>query len=161
MLREWKSADLKTATVNRKKRTLKKYQDQQIKLATRAARKNLHFETPMDHTVAKLRLQLVGLNKMGRGTRGRCIKHLKKQVNVRISAGRNYEKAVTPSIGMAFRGKTKPFKIKMSPSNGEDELEYLIKLVELMIAEDAKHESQYDPPLPLPYEFPKICCKGP
>jgi len=39
MLRECKSDDLKTTAVNRKKRTLAKYQDQQKKLATRATRK--------------------------------------------------------------------------------------------------------------------------
>ena len=94
--------------------------------------------------MAKLRLQLEGLNKIDRGARGRCIKHLKNQVDVRLTAGRNYEKATTPTIaiGMAYRAKTKPFKIKMSPSNGEGELVHLKKLVELMIAEDAKHECE-------------------
>jgi hypothetical protein len=57
MLRECKSNDLKTTAVNRKKRTLAKCQDQQKKLATRATRKKLHFETPIDHAVEKLRLQ--------------------------------------------------------------------------------------------------------
>jgi len=140
LLRECKSNDLKLTAANRKKRTHKKYADQHKALATRAKRKNLHFETPIDYTVAKLRLQLEGLNKTDRGARGRCIKHLKNQVNVRLTAGRDYELATTPEIGMAYRGKRKPYQIKMAPSNGEDELEHLTKLVELMIAEDAKHE---------------------
>ena len=91
--------------------------DQQKKLATRATKKNFHFETPIDHTVAKLRLQLEGLNKTERGARGRCIKHLKNQVNVRLTAGRDYALATTPEIGMAYRGKRKPYQIKMRIKN--------------------------------------------
>jgi hypothetical protein len=140
LLRDSKSDDLKTTAVNRKKHTRKKCMDQQKKLAARATKKNLRFETPIDHTVAKLRLQLEGLNKTERGARGRCIKHLKNQVNVRLTAGRDCALATAPEIGMACRGKRKPHQIKMAPSNGEGELEHLTKLVELMIAEDAKHE---------------------
>ena len=112
LLRECKSDDLLTTAVNRKKRTRKKYEDQQKKLATRATRKNLHFETPIDHTVTKLRLQLEGLKKTERGARGRCIKHLKNQVNVRLTAERDYELATTPEISMACKGKKKRKKSK-------------------------------------------------
>jgi hypothetical protein len=45
--------------------------------------------------VAKLRLQLEGCKKPERGARGRCIKHIKNQVNVRLTAGRDYELATT------------------------------------------------------------------
>jgi hypothetical protein len=51
---------MQTTAVNRKKHTREKHEDQEKKLATRAKRKELHFELPIDHTVAKLRLQLEG-----------------------------------------------------------------------------------------------------
>jgi hypothetical protein len=54
LLRECKSEDLQTTAVNKKKRKREKHEDQEKELATRAKRKNLHFEMPIDHTVAKL-----------------------------------------------------------------------------------------------------------
>jgi hypothetical protein len=105
---------------------------------------NVHSEITLDHTIAKLRLQLKGHKQVSRGAEGRCLTHLKGQFDHRVTGGRHYPLA---SIPKKHRTKRKPFALKKVPcaeqgytKGVEGEVKCLAELVELMIEEDAKHE---------------------
>ena len=87
LLRRWKKIDEAAEATHRKEHTAAKYADSTAAAARRAVKVNVHSEIPLDHTVAKLRLQLKGHQQVSRGAGGRCLTHLKGQFDHRVTGG--------------------------------------------------------------------------
>jgi hypothetical protein len=144
LLRRWKKIDEAAESTHRKEHTAAKHADSTAAAARRAVKVNVHSKIPLDHAVAKLRLQLKGHQQVSRGAGGRCLTHLKGQFDHRVTGGRLYPIA---SIPKKHRTKGKPHALKKAPraeqgctKGVEGEVKHLTELVELMIEEDAKHE---------------------
>ncbi len=66
--------------------------------------------------------------------------YLKRQVNARLMRAEQDE-FTYPSIGDEYRAKNKKRKIKLTPSNARNEVEYLTALVKSMMSADAQRDA--------------------
>ena len=94
---------------------------------------NQNMEEPLAVTVADLIAQMSTMD----NAVGVCKEYLKRQYNARLMRAEN-DGFKYPSIGAEYRAKTKKAKLKMTPSNNRNELEYLKALVILMMKADGR-----------------------
>ena len=74
--------------------------------------------------------------------------YLKRQYNARLLRAENDE-FTYPSIGDKYRTQTKKRKIKMTPSNSQNDLEYLKELVILMTKADSRRGAVTNETIPM------------
>ena len=94
------------------------------------------MEEPLAATVADL---MAHMSAMGNAV-GVCKNYLKRQFNARLMRAESDEFKY-PSIGDEYRTHNKISKLKMTPNDNRNELDYLKALVILMMKADAKRGS--------------------
>ena len=105
---------------------------------------NSNLEEPLAATIGDL---MAHLQAMGNAV-GVSKDYLKRQFNARMMRA-ELDAFKYPSIGAEYRAKTKKAKIKMTPSDNRNEMEYLQALVVLMMKADAKRGTVDNAPLKL------------
>jgi hypothetical protein len=103
------------------------------KITKKAVKFNNALEETLAATVGDL---MAHLTAMGNAV-GVCKEYLKRQLNARLLRAEKDEFNY-PSIGDKYRAKTKKRKIKMTPSDHQNEIEYLKELVILMLKADSR-----------------------
>ena len=122
------------ADARREKKRLEDKEAAIRKIAKKGIKFNNALEEPLAATVGDL---VAHLNSMGNAV-GVSKEYLKRQYNARLLRAENDE-FTYPSIGDKYRTQTKKRKIKMTPSNSQNDLEYLKELVILMMKADSCH----------------------
>jgi hypothetical protein len=129
-------------------RRAKKKEDEVAAETRRIQKKGVKFNTSMEEplavTVTDLKAQMEA---MGNAV-GVCKDYLKRQFNARLMRA-DITAFKYPSIGDEFRAKNKKAKLKMTPSDNRNDLEYLTALVILMMKADAKRGEVDTGPLKL------------
>ncbi len=105
---------------------------------------NKNMEEPLAPTIGDL---LAHMKSMANAV-GVCKEYLKRQVNARQMRA-DIEEFKYPSIGDEYRAKNKKRKIKLTPSNARNEVEYLTALIRLMMKADARRGAIDDAPVQL------------
>ena len=105
---------------------------------------NTNLEEPLAPTIGDL---MAHLQAMGNAV-GVSKDYLKRQFNARMMRA-DLDGFKYPSIGAEYRAKTKKAKIKMTPSDNRNEIEYLQALLVLMMKADAKRGTVDSAPLKL------------
>jgi hypothetical protein len=103
------------------------------KIAKKAVKFNNALEETLAPTVGNL---LAHMKAMGKAV-GVCKDYLKRQFNARLMRAEKDEFNYA-SIGDKYRANTKKRKIKMTPSDNQNEIEYLKELVVLMMKADSR-----------------------
>jgi hypothetical protein len=103
------------------------------KIAKKAVKFNNALEEPL---AAKMGEMLAHLKEMGNGV-GVSKDYLKRQFNARLMRAENDEFDY-PSIGDKYRTQSKKKKLKMTPSDNQNGLEYLQELNVLMLKADSR-----------------------
>jgi hypothetical protein len=140
LLRQHRDQQIAKAKAHRKKHREDLLEANEGKAERKAIKENTHKPVELNHTVAKLTLEL-----RERDGIGRKYDHLRGQFNRRITDNREYP--FTPAFAK-YRSLSKPHALKMKPSTDQPKVEYLTELVHLMIQEDAKHYYPTDAPPP-------------
>ena len=115
--------------------------DEEIAAETRRIQKkrvkfNSNMEEPLVATVADL---MAHMSAIGNAV-GVCKNYLKRQFNARLMRAESDEFKY-PSIGDEYRTHNKISKLKMTPNDNRNELDYLKALMILMMKADAKRGS--------------------
>ncbi len=123
--------------------------DEEMAAETRRIQKkgvkfNQNMEEPLTATVADLIAHMATMD----NAVGVCKDYLKRQYNARLMRADN-DGFKYPSIGPEFRAKTKKAKLKMTPSDNRNDLEYLKALLILMMKADGKRGTVDNGPLKL------------
>jgi hypothetical protein len=103
------------------------------KSAKKAVSFNNALEEPLASSIGDL---LAHLKAMGNAV-GVSKQYLKRQYNARIMRAENDDFSY-PSIGDKYRANTKKRKLKMTPNDSQNEIEYLQELVILMMKADSR-----------------------
>jgi hypothetical protein len=103
------------------------------KITKKSVKFNNALEEPLAPTIGEL---LAQMSVMG-NTVGVCKDYLKRQYNARLMRAEKDEFNY-PTIGDKYRANTKKRKMKMTPSDNENEIEYLQELVILMMKADSR-----------------------
>jgi hypothetical protein len=103
------------------------------KIAKKANKFNNALEEPLAASIGDL---LAHMKAMGNAV-GVSKDYLKRQFNARLMRA-EHDEFDYPSIGDTYRANTKKRKLKMTPNNNQNELEYLQKLVILMMKADSR-----------------------
>jgi hypothetical protein len=106
------------------------------KIAKKGVKFNKALEEPLAPTIGAL---LAQMEAMGNAV-GVCKDYLKRQYNARLMRAEKDEFNY-PSIGDKYRANTKKRKMKMSPSDNQNEIEYLKELVILMMKADSRRRA--------------------
>ena len=114
------------------------------RMQKKGAKFNNNCEEPLAVTVADLMAHMLA---MGNAV-GVCKDYLKRQFNARLMRADAHEFKY-PSIGQEFRTNNKKAKLKLTPSDNRNDLEYLKALVILMMKADAKRGQVDTAPLQL------------
>jgi hypothetical protein len=96
---------------------------------------NINMEEPLARTEDELKEHMLMLG----NAIGTCKAYLKRQFDARVARA-NVDEFNYPGIGPIFRDKAGK-KLKKTPSTGEDHVEYLKKLVLLMMKADSRRNS--------------------
>ena len=94
---------------------------------------NSNMEEPLAATVGDLQAHMKSMD----NAVGVCKDYLKRQFNARLMRADN-DGFKFPSIGPEYRAKTKKAKLKMTPSDHRNEIDYLTALVILMMKADSR-----------------------
>jgi hypothetical protein len=137
-----------TNTTRADARRAKKKEDE-IAAETRRIQKkgikfNLNVEEPLAATIGDLLAHMKAMD----NAVGVSKDYLKRQFNARMMRAAN-DAFNYPSIGPEYRAKTKKAKIKITPSNHRNELDYLQALVVLMMKADSKRGTVDNAPIKL------------
>jgi hypothetical protein len=103
------------------------------KITQKSVKFNNALEEPLATTIGDL---LAHMSAMGNAV-GVCKEYLKRQFNARLMRSEKDEFNY-PSISDKYRAKTKKRKLKMTPSDNQNEMEYLKELVMLMMKADSR-----------------------
>ncbi len=103
------------------------------KITKKSVKFNNALEEPLAPTIDALQTEM---SAMGNAV-GVCKDYLKRQYNARLMRAEKDE-FYYPSISDKYRAKTKKRKMKMTPSDNQNELEYLQELVILMMKADSR-----------------------
>ncbi len=118
------------------RRELKRVEEEEAatrKIVKKAVKFNNALEEPLAATMGEM---LAHLKAMCNGV-GVSKDYLKRQFNARLMRAEN-GKFNYPSIGDKYRTQSKKKKLKMSPSDNQNELEYLQELNVLMLKADSR-----------------------
>jgi hypothetical protein len=123
--------------------------DEEIAAETRRIQKkgvkfNTNMEEPLASTVADLMAPMSAME----NAVGVCKNYLKRQFNARLMRA-EADEFKYPSIGDEYRTHNKKSKLKMTPNDNRNELDYLKALVILMMKADARRGSLDTGPLKL------------
>jgi hypothetical protein len=118
-------------------RRAKKKEEEMAAETRRIQKKGVQFNTNMEEPLAVTVVDLKAhMEAMGNAV-GVCKDYLKRQFNARLmraeATGFKY-----PTIGQEFRANNNKAKLKMTPSDNRNDLEYLTALVILMTKAGAK-----------------------
>ena len=114
------------------------------KMQKKGVKFNKNMEEPLAPTIGDL---LAHMKSMANAV-GVCKDYLKRQVNARLMRA-DIDEFKYPSIGDEYRAKNKKRKIKLTPSNARNEVEYLTALITLMMKADARRRAIDDAPVQL------------
>jgi hypothetical protein len=121
------------AAARRERKRKEEEEAETRKIHKKGVKFNKNMEEPLAATIGDL---LAHMKAMDNGV-GVSKDYLKRQFNARIMRAEN-DAFTYPSIGDQYRAKTKKRKIKLTPSDDRNELEYLQSLVILMMKADSR-----------------------
>jgi hypothetical protein len=103
------------------------------KIQKKGVKFNKNMEEPLAATVGDLLAHMKAMD----NAVGVSKEYLKRQLNARLMRA-EYDEFSYPSIGDQYRANTKKRKIKMTPSDDRNELDYLQALVMLIMKADSR-----------------------
>ena len=121
----------KRADARREKKRLEEEEEATRKITNKGIKVNAALEEPLAPTVGSLLAHMTAMDKAV----GVCKEYLKRQFNGRLLRAEKDE-FTYPSIGLKYRTKNKKQKLKMTPSDNQNDREYLQELVVLMMKAD-------------------------
>ena len=127
----------KTNTMRAEELRETKRKEEEEAALRKIAKKGVKFNNALEETLAPTVGDLLAhMQAMGHAV-GVCKDYLKRQFNARLMRAEKDECNYS-SIGDKYRAKTKKRKIKMTPSDNQNEIEYLKELVILMMKADSR-----------------------
>ena len=114
------------------------------KMQKKGVKFNKNLEEPLAPTIGDLLAHMKAMD----NAVGVSKDYLKRQVNARLMRAEQ-DSFTYPSIGDEYRAKNKKRKIKLTPSNARNEVEYLTALVKSMINADARRGAVDQAPMQL------------
>ena len=114
------------------------------KMQKKGVKFNKNMEEPLAPTIGDLQAHLKAMD----NAVGVSKDYLKRQLNARLMRA-DLDEYKYPSIGDAYRANNKKRKIKLTPSDGRNEVEYLTALVTLVMKADARRGAVDNAPVQL------------
>jgi hypothetical protein len=120
----------------REQKRLNEEEAEKRKMQRKGAKFNKNMEEPLATTIGDLLTHLKAMD----NAIGVSKDYLKRQINARVMRA-DIDEFKYSSIGDEFRAKNKKRKIKLTPSNDRNEIEYLTALITLMMKADARRDA--------------------
>jgi hypothetical protein len=117
----------------REQKRLNEEEAEKRKMQRKGAKFNKNMEEPLAATIGDLLAHLKAMD----NAVGVSKDYLKRQINARVMRA-EIDEFKYSSIGDEYRAKNKKRKIKLTPSNDRNEIEYLTALISLMMKADAR-----------------------
>ncbi len=117
----------------REQKRLNEEEAEKRKMQRKGATFNKNMEEPLTPTIGDLLAHLKAMD----NAIGVSKDYLKRQINARIMLA-EIDEFKYSSIGDEYRAKNKKRKIKLTPSNDRNEIDYLTALITLMMKADAR-----------------------
>ena len=139
----------------REQKRINEEEAEKRKMQRKGAKFNKNMEEPLAPTIGDLVAHLKAMD----NAVGVSKDYLRRQINARLMRA-EVDEFKYPSIGDEYRAKNKKKKIKLTPSNARNEVDYLTALVTLMMKADARRGAldqapvQLSGPTPTSYSLP-------
>jgi hypothetical protein len=126
----------------REQKRLNEEEAEKRKMQRKGAKFNKNMEEPLASTIGDLLAHLKAMD----NAIGVSKYYLKRQINARIMRV-ELDEFKYSSIGDEYRAKNKKRKIKLTPSNDRNEIDYLTALITLMMKADARRGAMNQAPV--------------
>jgi hypothetical protein len=128
----------------REQKRINEEEAEKRKMQKKGAKFNKNMEEPLAPTIGDLVAHLKAMD----NAVGVSKDYLRRQINARQMRA-EVDEFKYPSIGDEYRAKNKKKKIKLTPSNARNEVDYLTALVTLMMKADARRGAMDQAPVQL------------